>query len=492
MLRSRLVAVLAAGSAAAAAVLVGFAVTTSASAAATAMPTHVFAPYFESWTGDSPAALSAASGDKYLTMAFLQTASAGSCTALWNGTTPVSSSSFGSDISTIQNDGGNVVPSFGGYSADTTGTDIADSCTNVGSIAAAYESVVTTYDVTRIDLDVEADSLSNTAGINRRNQAIKQVEDWAAANGRTVQFVYTLPTTTTGLTSGYSVLQNAVSNGARVDVVNIMTFDYYDGATHEMANDTKTAASGLYNQLAGLYPGKSSSELWQMVGVTEMIGIDDYGTPETFTLADASTVESWAAGQGIAELSFWALQRDNGGCPGTKGAGNCSGVSQSTWQFSKVFQPFTSGAGSSPSPSPTSPSPSPTTSPGVGLVNGDFESGALAPWSCTGGTGKLVSSPAHSGGSALAATPTDSDDATCSQTVTLAANHTYTLTAYVQGDYAYLGTSGAASNGSNWVSAGSWTKLSTSFTTGSDGTAQIWVHGWYAQGTIYADDISVS
>ena len=34
------------------------------------------------------------------------------------------------------------------------------------------------------------------------------------------------------------------------------------------------------------------------------------------------------------------LQRDNGNCPGTKGAGNCSGVAQSTWDFSHTFEPF--------------------------------------------------------------------------------------------------------------------------------------------------------
>jgi hypothetical protein len=31
------------------------------------------------------------------------------------------------------------------------------------------------------------------------------------------------------------------------------------------------------------------------------------------------------------------VQRDNGGCVGTKGAGTCSGVAQSTWYFSHVF-----------------------------------------------------------------------------------------------------------------------------------------------------------
>ncbi|MGW4161875.1 glycosyl hydrolase family 18 protein [Streptomyces sp. NPDC004788] len=314
--------------------------------AATPLPARVFAPYFEAWTGESPAALAAASGTKHLTMAFLQTATKGSCTPYWNGDTgmPISSAVFGDDIKTMQGRGGDVIPSFGGYTADTTGTEIADSCTDVNQIADAYEKVLTTYDVSRLDMDIEVDSLDNSAGIDRRNKAIKILQDRAAAAGRKLEISYTLPTTTTGLAaSGLNVVKNAVSNGARVDVVNLMTFDYYDNAAHDMAKDTQTAATGLYNQLAKVYPAKTSAQLWGMVGVTEMIGVDDFGPAETFTLANARTVYDWAVSKGIDTLSFWALQRDNGGCAGGAAADNCSGIAQNTWDFSHVFAPFTSG-----------------------------------------------------------------------------------------------------------------------------------------------------
>ncbi|MFD4531299.1 chitinase, partial [Kitasatospora sp. NPDC058492] len=320
---------------------------TGSAQAATPLPSRVFAPYFESWTGQSPAALAAQSGAKHLTMAFLQAATKGSCTPYWNGDTskPVSSSTFGADIATIRANGGDVIPSFGGYTADNTGTELADSCTDVNQIAAAFENLVTTYDVSRIDLDIEDNSLTNTAGIDRRNKAIKIVQDWAAANGRNVQFSYTLPTTTTGLaSSGLAVLKNAVSNNARIDVVNMMTFDYYDGATHDMAADTQTSAQGLYNQLAKLYPTKTPAQLWGSIGITEMAGIDDYGAAETFTVANATTVYNWAVSKGINTLSFWALQRDNGGCPGKAGDDSCSGISQNTWDFTHIFAPFTSGS----------------------------------------------------------------------------------------------------------------------------------------------------
>jgi hypothetical protein len=309
------------------------------------LPYRVFAPYFETYdTTAGPAALSRESGARFLSLAFLETAQSGSCTAYWNGDTsePIAAASFGTDISAIQAAGGNVIPSFGGYTADTTNTDIADSCTSVPAIAQVYESLITTYHVPRIDLDVEGDSLTNTAGINRRNEAIAMVEAWAAVHHYRIQFSYTLPTFPTGLTApGLAVLQNAIADGARISTVNLLTFDYYIGTQQDMVADTETAAAGLFGQLQGLYPTAASVRLWHMIGITEMPGIDDFGADETFSAANAITILHWAERQGIGTLSFWALQRDNGGCPGTKGAGTCSGLTQPDWYFSHVFEHFT-------------------------------------------------------------------------------------------------------------------------------------------------------
>ena len=222
-------ALLALGSTAAGAATTGGGARAGAESTARPLPDQVFAPYYEMYdTSTDLAALSQQSGARYLSLAFLQTAAAGSCTAYWDGDTsePIAPASYGADIAAIQARGGNVIPSFGGYSADTTGTDIADSCTSVPGIAQVYESLITTYHVSRIDLDVEADSLSNPAGINRRNEAIALTEAWAAAHHQPIQFSYTLPTFPTGLTTAaYAVLQNAVADGARITTVNVMTFD---------------------------------------------------------------------------------------------------------------------------------------------------------------------------------------------------------------------------------------------------------------------------
>ncbi len=316
----------------------------SSASAATPLPNHVFAPYFETWTSDGITSTANASGDKYFTLAFLETLNKTSCTLAWNGSRnqTVADGRYLSDIASLRAAGGDVVPSLGGWSADQGGTEIADSCKDVSSIAAAYEDVIKTYDVSRLDMDVEGRSLGRSAGIDRRNKAIAIVEQWAAAHGRPLQISYTLPTSPAGLGSdGLAVLQNAIQNGARVDVVNLMTFDYYDGTTTQMGAAAISAAKGLVAQLKQLYPSQTAAQRWGRVGITIMNGIDDYPKKtEVTTLADAKQILNFATLKGIDTLSMWAIQRDNGGCPGTGGSGTCSGISQGDWAFSKIFAPF--------------------------------------------------------------------------------------------------------------------------------------------------------
>lgn len=310
------------------------------------LPAQVAAPYLDVTSVPSIAATSAASGAKYLSLAFLQTDAPGSCTLYWAGQSAlsVSSDALGADIAKIQRAGGDVIPSFGGYTADTTNTEIAESCTDVSKIARAYEQVFTTYHVTRLDFDVEADAINDTAANDRRNAAIVEVERWAARTGHDVSFSYTLPSLPTGLAAnGLAVLQSAAAAGARIASVNAMTFDYYDGVQHDMAADGESAALGLTAQLkATLFPKLPTAQLYRHVGIIQMNGIDDYGPTETFTVAQAKTFEKWAATKHLAYLGFWAVNRDHGTCVGQSGGYACSGVAQNDWDFTHAFAPFTS------------------------------------------------------------------------------------------------------------------------------------------------------
>jgi hypothetical protein len=309
------------------------------------LPAHVYAPYFETWTTDSITTIAEASGTRHVTLAFLETLSKSSCTLAWNGsrTQTISSGRYLADIASLRATGGDVIPSFGGWSADQGGTEIGDSCKDVNAIVAAYQSVVTTYDVTRLDMDIEGRSLNKPDGIDRRNKAIKLLQDWASAQGRTLQIQYTLPTSRDGLeASGLAVLQNAIANGARVDVVNPMVFDYYDRVSADMGDSAMSALEGLHAQLHALYPAKTDAQLRAMEGATIMNGLDDYPRrTEVTTVDDARDLLAYAQTRGLSTLSMWAIQRDNGGCPGSTGSNNCSGIAQSDWEFSHVLEAFT-------------------------------------------------------------------------------------------------------------------------------------------------------
>ncbi|MCX4410488.1 MULTISPECIES: chitinase [unclassified Streptomyces] len=125
--------------------------------------------------------------------------------------------------------------------------------------------------------------------------------------------------------------------------------------------------------------------------------------------------------------------------------------------------------------------------------NGGYESG-LSNWTCTAGSGTTVSSPVHGGSAALKGTPVGQDNAQCTQAVAVKPNSTYTLSAWLQGGYAYLGVTGTGTTDvSTWTpDSASWKQLSTTFTTGASTTSvTVYTHGWYGQAPYYADDLSV-
>ena len=308
-------------------------------------PAQVYSPYFETWTNSSLASFASQSGTNHFNLGFLQAESPGSCTLTWDGSQSADSPAYRSEIGQLKQRDGNVALAFGGQSAGNNGTEIADSCTDVHALAADYEAVINTYRVTRLDMDVELNALNNAAGIERRNKAIAIVQAWAASHGYPLQIQYTLPVQPSGLRSdALAVLQNAVQVGAKVSLVNIMTFDYYDlpGAV-DMGTAATGAANSVHSQLAALYPKKSGAELWAMVGITFLPGVDDNESKTEVThLSDARQILTFARAHSLGLLSIWAIQRDNGSCPGSIDSNSCSGISQDRWAFSHLIESFTS------------------------------------------------------------------------------------------------------------------------------------------------------
>ena len=123
------------------------------------------------------------------------------------------------------------------------------------------------------------------------------------------------------------------------------------------------------------------------------------------------------------------------------------------------------------------------------VTNPGFEAGNLSGWNCDAGD-VVVASPVHTGLHALQITPGSSSTGQCTQTISVQSNTAYTLSGYLSGAYAYLGINGGAST---WQSTGTYGQLTVNFTTGSNQTSvTVYVHGWYAQGNVFADDIALT
>lgn len=123
------------------------------------------------------------------------------------------------------------------------------------------------------------------------------------------------------------------------------------------------------------------------------------------------------------------------------------------------------------------------------VTNPGFETGNLSGWTCDAGDA-VVSSPVHGGTHALQMNPSSSTTGQCVQTISVQANTAYTLSAFVNGPYAYIGVNGSSST---WTSSTSYTQLSVPFTTGASTTSiTIFVHGWYVQGSVDVDDVALS
>ncbi|MEY9834932.1 carbohydrate binding domain-containing protein [Streptacidiphilus sp. EB103A] len=497
------------------------------------------------------------------------------CNQIWGDTLPIGADSYTDPlIAKAKSEGASVIISSGG----SAGEPLAWTCTTQSSIDAGYQAIINDYGVTQLDFDVEGAAIADTAAAARQMQAMKDLK----ASNPNLQFSMTLPVLASGLTNdGVNILKAAKSAGIRIDVVNLMTMDYYSGTGTEMGQGSVAAAQATLAQMQSVDSGYSYAN----VGITPMIGKNDDGS--TFTLADAQTVESFAVQHSVGRLAFWSVDRDQP-CSGTANSlSTCSEISQSSLAFTSAFVPYegssgggggtttsdfsvslspssasvvqggsatatvatavTSGSAESvslsasgaPSGVTVSLSPTSVTSGGsstltatVGssvaagsypitvtgsastgshsatytltvtsstggggggggsLTNAGFETGSLSPWTCTGGS-SVVSSPVHSGSHSLQVTPSASSTGECDQTLTLSPNHTYTLTGWVQGPYAYIGVTGGAS-ASTWSNSSSWNQLTVSLTTGSSGTVTVFVHGWYGQANVYADDFTLS
>ena len=204
--------------------------------------------------------------------------------------------------------------------------------------------------MTRVDFDIEGGAVADHASIDRRSQALAGLQANAAAQGKALQVTITLPVLPSGLTAdGLYVLQSALKYGVRITDVNVMAMDYGDNAAPNPGGRMGTyaidAATSVFGQMKSLYGASlSDAQLWGMIGVTPMIGLND-DTSEVFDQAAARQLLAFAQQKGMGEIAMWSLNRDQpaqGGGAVNDVNDTSSSIVQSPYEFSGIFKAFTS------------------------------------------------------------------------------------------------------------------------------------------------------
>jgi chitinase len=232
-----------------------------------------------------------------ITLAFA-TGTCGSET--WGG---VSGASWAAEnVPQLQSAGLNYVVSTGGQA----GTFSCASAAGMEAFIARYASA----HLVGIDFDIE--------GGQTQSQITDLVAAAAGAQAQypNVQFSFTLATLAAsdgsfgGVNSlGNEVVEAVLGSGLKNYVINLMTMDYGSASSGvcvvvsgscEMGQSAIQAVKNLEHTY-GIPAGK--------IAVTPMIGLND-NTSETFMPADVDTLTTYAAGNGLAGLHLWSLDRD--------------------------------------------------------------------------------------------------------------------------------------------------------------------------------------
>lgn len=352
-----------------------------------AWPGQVFAPYVDTtlWPTLDMAKVASEQGLRYLSLGFI-TATAANKPA-WGGFTTyeIDGQDFDlkmrAQISSIRALGGDVNVSFGG----AANQEMAEVLTDKAALKAAYLQVINTYNLKRVDFDIEGGALANKTVIDRRSAVLAEIQTEMLKAGKPLEIWLTLPVLPTGLTAdGLYAVNSAVKAGVRLGGVNIMAMDYGDSAapnpSGKMGDYAIQAATSLQGQLKQIYAGYTDAKLWSMVGITPMIGMNDVQT-EIFDQQEAREVMAFAQQKAIGKLSFWSLNRDlqspKGVLPNVDNFS--SSILQTPYEFSGIFKPFTTGYGSGGggSTNPVTPSLSvanaTVTEGNAGTVSMDFK-----------------------------------------------------------------------------------------------------------------------
>ncbi len=310
-------------------------------------PSAVFAPYVDAtlWPQLNLVAAAKELDIRRFRLGFVVAKSITEPIPTWGGVQSATASFRLNEINSLRLLGGDVAIAFGG----ATGVELAVAARSTTELVADYRSVIDAYDARVLDFDLEGIALTDWNSIQRRAEALSILQKRRDSERRPIEIWLTLPILPAGLsTDGVRIIRSALGQGVRIRGVNGMTMDYGDAVAPSplgrMGAYAVDAARNLHSQLLAVYAAtlapKSAAEVWQMIGVTPMIGRNDVVT-EIFQQSDATEVLMFAKTRRLGLLSLWSLNRDRS-CERPQGSASplCSGIPQHAYEFTRAFRPF--------------------------------------------------------------------------------------------------------------------------------------------------------
>ena len=325
------------------------------------------APYFHSWGGSLIEAKNT-TGMNSAILAFAVTR--GSC---------VMDTGFQEKLPDARNyaaAGGRLLLSFGGSS----GVYAEVACTDDNRLFSLMEKVMTDSGIRRLDFDIEGHQLLNTEATARRARVLARLQ----AKYPDLYISFSLPGWLRGFNPvSLDLLRTTISAGVRIDMVNVMAQSFGMDNLRTMVVPSTMAQAVIMTfqstagQMASIFPNKTQTQLYAMMGMTPMIGKNDDGS--VFTLDDAKTIANFAKQNGVGMISYWSYQRDQAQTySGATDLNTYTGVAQWQFQYHSLFKTAEGYA----APAPAAPAAAPLACGSTNWVQGkQYSAGSMVTYS---------------------------------------------------------------------------------------------------------------
>ncbi len=209
-------------------------------------------------------------------------------------------------ISDLKSMGAKYTISVGGQLGDAPWIVTQD----VTKLEEFYLDVIDTYDLKRLDLDIEESNQVQSANVANA-KAIKKVQDKTG-----IELVLTIPIMPSGWQDKQiKIIKAYLEQGVHINLINSMTMCYGTGVyeNEDYGDASIRAIENSIVQMQEIWASYGSSlteaQAYQKTGATVDIGYESSLYP-TFTTEMTAKVVAHAKEHGYGMLSYWSINRD--------------------------------------------------------------------------------------------------------------------------------------------------------------------------------------